>query len=131
MAKKQPDPVDKHVGARVRMRRMMLDMSQEKLGDAIGLTFQQVEKYEKGINRMASSRLQQIANVLQVSVLFFFEDAPGQPRLSGKAPSPPMCRTFPATPHGLALTRAFMRINAKLRRSVVNIVEEIAGGPED
>ncbi len=132
MAKKQPDPVDKHVGARVRMRRMMLDMSQEKLGDAIGLTFQQVQKYEKGINRIASSRLQQIANVLQVSVLFFFEDAPGQPRLSGKAPSPAYVSDFLATSDGLALIRAFMRIkNAKLRRSVVNIVEEIAGGPED
>ena len=111
---------------------MMLHMSQEKLGDAIGLTFQQVQKYEKGINRIASSRLQQIANVLQVSVLFFFEDAPGQPRLSGKAPSPAYVSDFLATSDGLALARAFMRIkNAKLRRSVVNIVEEIAGGPED
>jgi transcriptional regulator with XRE-family HTH domain len=127
MAKKQPDPVDKHVGRRVRMRRMMLHMSQEKLADAIGLTFQQVQKYEKGTNRMGSSRLQQVANVLQVPVTFFFEDAPGQPRVDGKAPSPAYVSDFLATSDGLALTRAFTRIkSAKLRRSIVTLVEEIA-----
>src|ERR1700758_659016 len=76
MAKKAPNPIDKHVGARVRMRRMMLSMSQEKLGDALGLTFQQVQKYEKGTNRIGASRLQQIAHILQVPVEFFFEGAP-------------------------------------------------------
>jgi len=60
MAKKIPNPIDKHVGSRVRMRRMMLSMSQEKLGDALGLTFQQVQKYEKGTNRISASRLQQM-----------------------------------------------------------------------
>jgi transcriptional regulator with XRE-family HTH domain len=126
---KNPDPVDKHVGARVRMRRMMLHMSQEKLGDAIGLTFQQVQKYEKGTNRMGSSRLQQVANVLQVPVTFFFEGAPGQKTIDGKASSPAYVSDFLATADGLALTRAFMRIkSAKLRRSVVTLVTEIAGG---
>src|SRR3977135_1506695 len=76
MVKKAPNPVDRHVGSRVRMRRMMLSMSQEKLGDALGLTFQQVQKYEKGTNRIGDSRLQQIANTLQVTVAFFFEGAP-------------------------------------------------------
>ena len=76
MIKKAPNPTDKHVGARVRMRRMMLAMSQEKLGDALGLTFQQVQKYEKGTNRIGASRLQQISNILQVPVSFFFEGAP-------------------------------------------------------
>lgn len=129
MPKKIPDPVDKHVGSRVRMRRMMLSMSQEKLGDAIGLTFQQVQKYEKGTNRMGSSRLQQIANVLQVPVTFFFEGTPGQPKLDGKAPSPAYVSDFLSTSDGLALTKAFMQIkNAKLRRSIVNAVEEIADG---
>ncbi|HZL68664.1 MAG TPA: helix-turn-helix transcriptional regulator, partial [Candidatus Limnocylindrales bacterium] len=71
MAKKIPNPIDTHVGNRVRMRRLILSMSQEKLGDAIGLTFQQVQKYEKGTNRMGSSRLQQIANVLKVPVTLF------------------------------------------------------------
>ena len=88
MAKKIPNPVDKHAGSRVRMRRVMLSMSQEKLGDALGLTFQQVQKYEKGSNRMGSSRLQQIANVLQVPVTFFFDGAPGQIKAKGDAPSP-------------------------------------------
>src|SRR3974377_1495716 len=76
MVKKTPNPIDKHVGSRVRMRRMMLNMSQEKLGDALGLTFQQVQKYEKGTNRIGASRLQQISNILQVPVSFFFEGAP-------------------------------------------------------
>jgi len=73
LAKKAPNPTDKHVGSRVRMRRMMLAMSQEKLGDALGLTFQQVQKYEKGTNRIGASRLQQISNILQVPVSFRFD----------------------------------------------------------
>jgi len=72
VAKKVPEPVDRHVGSRVRMRRLMLGMSQTSLADKLGLTFQQVQKYEKGKNRMGSSRLQQIANILQVPVTFFF-----------------------------------------------------------
>jgi len=90
MAKKTPNPTDRHVGARVRMRRMMLGMSQEKLGDALDLTFQQVQKYEKGANRIGASRLQQISNILQVPVSFFFEGAPNAPGHSssgfGEAP---------------------------------------------
>jgi transcriptional regulator with XRE-family HTH domain len=128
MAKKVPNPIDKHVGSRVRMRRMMLSMSQEKLADAIGLTFQQVQKYEKGTNRMGSSRLQQIANALRVPVTFFFEGVPGQLKADGNAPSPAYVSDFLATPDGLALTKAFMQIkDSKLRRSIVNLVEEIAG----
>ena len=75
IAKKAPNPIDKHVGSRVRMRRMMLGMSQEKLGNNLGLTFQQVQKYEKGTNRIGASRLQQISQILQVPVSFFFEGA--------------------------------------------------------
>ena len=77
MTKKEPNPVDKHVGSRVRMRRLMLSMSQEKLGDALGITFQQVQKYEKGTNRIGASRLQHIANILRAPVATFFEGAPG------------------------------------------------------
>ena len=128
MAKKIPNPVDKHVGSRVRMRRMMLSMSQTKLADALGITFQQVQKYEKGTNRMGASRLQHIANILQVPVTFFFDGAPGQPKADGSAPSPAFVFEFLATSDGLALTKAFMQIkNAKLRRSIANLVEEIAG----
>src|SRR5918999_1894609 len=97
-AKKAPNPIDKHVGSRVRMRRMMLNMSQEKLGDALGLTFQQVQKYEKGTNRIGASRLQQIANILQVPVGFFFEGAPSLPSQTAggmsEAPSPAYVTEF-------------------------------------
>ena len=134
MAKKAPNPIDKHVGSRVRMRRMMLSMSQEKLGDALGLTFQQVQKYEKGTNRIGASRLQQIALILQVPVSFFFEGAPTTPGLGvpqggmGEAPSPAYVSDFLATSDGLSLTKSFMRIkNSKLRRRIVDLVEQIAG----
>src|SRR6476620_566186 len=97
MAKKTPNPTDKHVGSRVRMRRMMLSMSQEKLGDALGLTFQQVQKYEKGTNRIGASRLQQISIILQVPFSFFFEGVPtadnAQPGF-GDAPSPTYVSDF-------------------------------------
>ncbi len=133
IAKKAPNPVDKHVGSRVRMRRMMLGMSQEKLGDALGLTFQQVQKYEKGTNRIGASRLQQISLILQVPVAFFFEGAPTvhpTSRHEGMvdAPSPAYVSDFLATSDGLALTKAFMRISdSKLRRRIVDLVEQIAG----
>jgi transcriptional regulator with XRE-family HTH domain len=130
MTKKAPNPVDKHVGSRVRMRRMMLSMSQEKLGGALGLTFQQVQKYEKGTNRIGASRLQQISHILQVPVAFFFEGAPtppGQPDGAMAAPSPTYVSEFLATSDGLALTKAFVRIKEpRLRRRIVDLVEEIA-----
>jgi transcriptional regulator with XRE-family HTH domain len=133
IAKKAPNPTDKHVGSRVRMRRMMLGMSQEKLGDALGLTFQQVQKYEKGTNRIGASRLQQIAHIIQVPVSFFFEGAPSvqsalRPDGMAEAPSPAYISDFLATSDGLALTKAFMRISdSKLRRRIVDLVEQIAG----
>src|SRR3954463_5781621 len=76
MSTKAPNPVDKHVGSRVRMRRIMLGMSQEKLGEALGLTFQQLQKYEKGTNRFGSSRLQQVSEILQVPGSFLFDGGP-------------------------------------------------------
>src|SRR6202521_1171939 len=101
MAKKAPNPTDKHVGARVRMRRMMLSMSQEKLGDALDLTFQQVQKYEKGANRIGASRLQQIAHILQVPVSFFFDGLPSSSDIkrvcADEAPSPAYVSDFLAT----------------------------------
>jgi transcriptional regulator with XRE-family HTH domain len=128
MAKKVPNPIDKHVGSRARMRRMMLGMSQEKLGDALGVTFQQVQKYESGTNRISASRLQQMSNILRVPVPFFFEGAPGQRGTDGSAPSPSYVSDFLSTTDGLALTKAFMQIkDAKLRHSIVKLVEDIAG----
>jgi transcriptional regulator with XRE-family HTH domain len=135
MTKKAPNPIDKHVGSRVRMRRMMLGMSQEKLGDALALTFQQVQKYEKGTNRIGASRLSQISQILQVPVAFFFEGAPhlvadGSVLLDPleTAPSPTYVSDFLATSDGLSLTKAFMRIpDPKLRRRIVDLVQQIAG----
>ncbi len=132
--KKIPNPIDKHVGSRVRMRRMMLSMSQEKLGDALDLTFQQVQKYEKGTNRIGASRLQQIADILQVPVSFFFEGAPNPAEYERglkEAPSPTYVSDFLATSDGLSLTKAFMRIkDPKLRRRIVELVEQIVGEEE-
>ena len=128
MAKKLPNPIDKHVGSRVRMRRMMLGMSQSTLADRLHLTFQQVQKYEKGTNRISASRLQHISQILQLPVTFFFEGTPGQSKAKDDAPSLAYVTDFLATRNGLALTKAFMKIkDAKLRRNIVNLVEEIAG----
>lgn len=131
MSAKTPNPVDKYVGSRVRMRRIMLGLSQEKLGDALGLTFQQIQKYEKGTNRIGASRLHQIADILQVPVSFLFEGGPTSSTSVdglGEAPSPAYVSDFLATSEGLALTRAFTKItDAKLRRSIVDLVEQIAG----
>ena len=134
-ATKAPNPTDRHVGNRVRMRRKMLAMSQDKLGDALGVTFQQVQKYEKGANRIGVSCLQQISHILQVPVAFFFEGAPNL-HVGGdgakEAPSPAYISDFLATSEGLSLTKAFMRIKRpKLRRRIIDLVKEIAGADDD
>jgi len=130
-AKKVPNPTDKHVGSRVRMRRMMLSMSQQKLADGLGLTFQQVQKYERGANRIGASRLQQISHLLQVPIAFFFEGAPNvsaPPGSNGSALSMAQIDEFVSDLDGLRLIRAFMRIdNAAVRRRIVMLVQEIAG----
>jgi transcriptional regulator with XRE-family HTH domain len=129
MATKAPNPIDKYVGSRVRMRRIMLGMSQEKLGEALGLTFQQIQKYEKGTNRVGASRIQQISEILQVPVSFLFEGGPTSNSGDGftEGTSPTYVSDFLATSEGLALTRAFTRIaDSKLRRSIVDLVEQIA-----
>jgi transcriptional regulator with XRE-family HTH domain len=130
MSTKCPNPTDKHVGARVRMSRLMCDMSQTTLGDALGITFQQVQKYEKGTNRVSAGRLQQLSHILQVPVPFFFEGLPDACGDSGDAlaaSEPSYVSNFLATSDGLSLTRFFMRIkDPKLRRCIVDLVEQIA-----
>jgi len=132
-AKKAPSPTDKHVGSRVRIRRLMLAMSQEKLGAALGLTFQQVQKYERGANRIGASRLQQMSNILQVPVEFFFEGAPNASAphgSNGSTLSMAEINDFISDSDGLLLRLigAFMRIdNAALRRRIVMLVQEIDG----
>src|SRR5260370_16883090 len=136
MADKGDKVVDKYVGSGVRMRRIMLGMSQEKLGEALGLTFQQVQKYEKGTNRVGASRIQQISEILQVPVSFLFEGGPsGTTRADGASAvtSPAYVSDFLATTEGLALTRAFPRItDPNLRRSIVELVYQIPAreGPD-
>ena len=131
MPSKLPNPVDRHVGSRVRMRRIMLGMSQEKLGEGLGLTFQQIQKYEKGTNRIGASRIQQIAEILQVPVSFLFEGSPGVSTSFGEAPSPAYVADFLATSEGLALIRAFTQVSdIKLRRAIVEMVELIGGREE-
>jgi transcriptional regulator with XRE-family HTH domain len=127
--KKSPHATDQHVGNRVRMRRKMQGMTQEKLGQALGLTFQQVQKYEKGTNRIGASRLQHIASIQQVPISFFFEDAPGPSSILDEPCD--YVSGFLATSDGLALTKAYMQIeNVKLRRSIVALVKRIAGEDE-
>jgi transcriptional regulator with XRE-family HTH domain len=128
---KTPNPIDKYVGSRVRMRRMMLGMSQEKLGDQLGLTFQQVQKYEKGMNRIGASRLQQIANIMQVPVSFFFEGAPGGDATAVFAATSAVpvdvVAQVAATRDGLRLITAFANITAaKARHALADLVEEMA-----
>lgn len=129
--KKAPDPIDRHVGSRVRMQRILMKMSQEKLGEALGLTFQQVQKYEKGLNRIGASRLQQISKSLNVPPSFFFEGAPA----SGPTPAGGFAEEsssqyvvdFLSTAEGLHLNRAFARIrDPKVRKGILNLVATLA-----
>jgi transcriptional regulator with XRE-family HTH domain len=132
MAGKKPNPVDAHVGSRVRLRRMLLGMSQERLGESMGLTFQQVQKYEKGVNRIGASRLFQISKILDVPVQFFFEEAPyagdGSRALGLAEPdSEAFILEFLNSREGLELNRAFVKIgDAKVRKSVVDLVRALS-----
>ncbi len=131
MAGKKPNPVDTHVGSRVRLRRMLLGISQERLGESMGLTFQQVQKYEKGVNRIGASRLFQISKILDVPVQFFFEEAPhadGAPaRGMAEADSETFILEFLNSREGLELNRAFVKIaNSKVRKSVVDLVRALS-----
>jgi transcriptional regulator with XRE-family HTH domain len=126
--RKSPDPTDKHVGSRVRMRRLMLGVSQTKLADALGLTFQQVQKYEKGVNRISASKLQHISNFLQVPIPFFFEGLPDPGNTAKPATGiPDHVSEFIATSDGLSLIRAYTQIKRRnLREAIVALVEKLA-----
>jgi transcriptional regulator with XRE-family HTH domain len=130
---RRPNPIDIHVGGRVRLQRMLLGISQEKLGEKLGLTFQQVQKYEKGVNRIGASRLFDLAMVLNVPIQYFYEDAPaGEARVP---PSPgfaerqpdPYIFEFLNTREGLELNKAFARISdPKTRRAVLELVRALS-----
>ena len=135
--KKKPDPIDIHVGSRVRLRRTMMGMSQEKLGDSLGITFQQIQKYEKGTNRMGASRLQNIAVVLDIPVAFFFEDAPlSGDRTAGEgmneSKSPNYIVDFLSSSEGLQLNRAFVKIeDINIRRRIIDLVKSLTPADEE
>ena len=135
VAKRLPNPTDTHVGSRVRIRRMTIGKSQSWLADAVGLTFQQIQKYEKGTNRIGSSRLQQFANILEVPISFFFDGAPGtssRRTASAAGSSTAYLSKFVSSEDGLALIKAFMKIkDTKLRRGIANLVERIADRYKD
>jgi transcriptional regulator with XRE-family HTH domain len=128
---RRANPVDVHVGARVRLRRMLLGMSQEKLGEHLGLTFQQIQKYEKGINRIGASRLFDLSQVLGVPVQFFYEElAVGGAGERGFAerPAESYAVEFLGSREGLELNKAFARItDPRVRRSIVDLVRAFAG----
>jgi transcriptional regulator with XRE-family HTH domain len=127
---RRANPVDVHVGSRVRLRRMLLGMSQEKLGEHLGLTFQQIQKYEKGINRIGASRLFELSKVLAVPVQFFYEELPvSGGRARGFAEQPESYAVeFLASREGLELNKAFARItDPRVRRSIVELVRSFAG----
>jgi transcriptional regulator with XRE-family HTH domain len=131
---RRANPIDVHVGSRVRMRRMLLGMSQEKLGELLGLTFQQVQKYEKGTNRIGASRLFELSKILAVPVQYFYEDAPA---LDGAESRPGFAEPgegateyvvdFVGSREGIELNKAFLRItDPKVRRSVIELVRNLA-----
>ena len=145
MAKKQPSSIDAHVGSRVRLRRMLIGMSQEKLGELLGLTFQQVQKYEKGANRIGASRLFDISQILAVPVSYFFDDVPdevaSQHRLmNGNAhgnghykdlESGPHMMEFVSSAEGFQLIRAYTKItDPRVRKRVLDLVKSLTGDDE-
>lgn len=128
MSKKSASAIDKHVGTRVRMRRMLIGMSQEKLGEALGITFQQIQKSEKGSNRIGASRLHHIASVLGVDVEFFFQGVPAAP--GSEESTRVSLAEFLALPESDRLVQTFARLPEDARRKVVDLVELLAGGAE-
>jgi transcriptional regulator with XRE-family HTH domain len=133
MAKRNANPIDVHVGNRVRMRRMLIGMSQEKLGDQLGLTFQQVQKYEKGSNRVSASRLFRMTQILGVNVQFFYDDMPGS--VSGlpstgfaKNKNGELIMDLISSAEGLQFNQAFIKIkNADVRRRIIDLVKVLGG----
>ena len=120
-----PNAIDRHVGSRVRLRRQLLNMSQEKLGEELGVTFQQVQKYERGANRVGASRLFELARALDTDVGFFFIGLDE----AGAAPADESVYDFINSSDGLALVAAFRRIeDRRVRRSAIELLRVIADG---
>lgn len=131
-AAREPNRVDIHVGSRMRLRRLLIGMSQEKLGEALGVTFQQVQKYERGTNRIGASRLWDVGQVLEVPISFFFEGLGGYDRegLRGVAEEDglePLVYDFISSSEGVQLAAAFAKIdNSKVRRKLLELIRILA-----
>ena len=133
---REPNPIDKYVGARIRIRRKALRISQGKLAEQLGLTFQQVQKYERGANRVSASKLYEIARALQASVSYFFEnitDPAGEPQFGvGESESPTFAHDFIMTPEGPELAEVFPRIRSRrVRKQVLELVKALADDEPD
>ncbi|NBJ13568.1 helix-turn-helix domain-containing protein [Microvirga arsenatis] len=128
--KKSTGSIDREIGSRVRMRRVSIGMSQEKLGDMLGLTFQQVQKYEKGMNRISVARLVEIAKILGVDIHFFFNGIKSGAGFAEEG-APPYVADVMSTPEGLQLVRNFTSIkSSKVRKSIVQLVASLAAQEE-
>jgi len=129
MTKRDPNFVDRHVGNRVRMRRLLVGMSQEKLGELLGITFQQIQKYEKGSNRVSASRLYQISRVLSVPVQYFYDELKGDDDPSGLAESEGADAIAGAlqSPDGVQIARIFSETtDPDKRKLILNAVKLLA-----
>lgn len=133
VAKKQANPIDAYVGNRMRLRRMLIGLSQEKMGEMLGLTFQQVQKYEKGVNRIGAGRLYQIADILSVPINYFYDGFVGQddrvPSVANDDTATKPVMDFLSSGEGLQLTLAFMRIkDGKVRKRVIDLIKSLSDG---
>lgn len=131
MGEKSPNPIDRHVGSRVRLRRKILDMSQERLGESLGVTFQQVQKYERGVNRIGASRLYALSQVLNVPVGYFFEGVEaGESGLGmSDAEQPPLMYDLIQSTDGVDMASAFSKIeDPKVRRRIIELLRALSGG---
>ena len=131
MMTKIPNPIDVHVGSRLRMRRMLVGMSQEKLGESLEVTFQQVQKYERGANRISASRLFDISHILDVPVQYFFDDIRPVRRKKKNQRRKHVDTTqvikFLSSSDGAQLIRTFSEIdNAQIRRNIIDLVKSIS-----
>lgn len=129
-SKKKPNPIDVHIGARIRLRRTAIGLSQEKLGEALGITFQQIQKYEKGTNRVGGSRMAAIAECLSVPVAHFFEEAPSATSTPDRFEATPTVTELAAMPDMARMMRAFSKVaDSRARRSIIEITERVACAP--
>jgi len=124
---RKPSPVDAHVGSRIRLRRKLLGLSQQQLAQRLGLTFQQVQKYERGVNRVSASKLYETALVLEAPVTHFFEGLDDQPQAANSPEGEAAVTAFLMTPEGLELATLFPRIpRGRMRHQVLELVRTLA-----